>query len=174
MLQTVRGDEALVISQLAQDWGLRERQSDRPVATPHRRTKIFSVFTRDCRTLCRPKSRIPSVPRESPLKRRPNEPTRAQNSAAVPFVPAMCFTFSLFASGRPFFFVLPSLFLHSFILSLPELSTRGRRKTHNSDSPSPSSLSLSHSVSPTSSFTLISIYVGASDPESGLSRLLAR
>lgn len=110
MLQTVRGDEALVISQLAQDWGLRERQSDRPVATPHRRTKIFSVFTRDCRTLCRPKSRIPSVPRESPLKRRPNEPTRAQNSAAVPFVPAMCFTFSLFASGRPFFLVLPPLF----------------------------------------------------------------
>lgn len=112
---------------------------------PYRRTKIFSVFTRDRRIHRRLSLRSPSVPRESPVKRRPNEPTRAQNSAAVPFVPAMCASPSLFLPAvvlSSSSFLLSSPFLHSFILSLPELSTRGRKKTHNSDSPPSLSLSL--------------------------------
>jgi len=57
-----------------------------------------------------------------------------------------CASPSLFLPQRSSFLLRPSSsllpFLHSFILSLPGLSTRGRRKTHNSDSPSPT-LSLS-------------------------------
>lgn len=149
MLQAARRVEALVISKLARNWRSREHQSDRPVATPSQPPTIggqkYFRFLQEIVGLSADQILDSLRPARIPVKRRPNEPTRAQNSAAVPFVPAMCFTFSLFVSSHPFFFVLPPLFslsLHSFILSLPELSTRGRRKTHNSDSPSLSSLSL--------------------------------
>lgn len=98
------------------------------------------------------------------VKRRPKEPTFK--------IPRRCLLSPRCAS--PFFFlpavVLSSSFLLLFSLSPFPLATRivdekGRRKTHNSGS---------LFVSPILSFTLISIYVRANDPESGLSYPLAR
>jgi len=125
------------------------RASTEKVATPHRRAKIFSVFTRDRRTLRRPDLGSPSIPRETPLKggrksrRELKIPRRCLLSprCASPslFLPAVVLSSSSFLLSSLF---LP--FLHP--LSLPELSTRGRRKTHNSDSPSLSSFSLTLSL----------------------------
>lgn len=59
------------------------------------------------------------------------------------FLPAVVLSSSSFLLSL----FLSSPFLHSFILSLPELSTRRRRKTHNSDSPPPPLPPLSISLS---------------------------
>lgn len=152
-----------------QNWTTRERQGKRVAVSRVRvygRKNIFG-FYRD-RTLRRPGSLgSPDPPRARArisVKRRPKEPTFK--------IPRRCLLSPRCAS--PSFF-LPAVALSSSFFLLSSLSPfplatrivdeRGRRKTHNSGS---------LFVSPILSFTLISIYVRANDPESGLSCPLTR
>lgn len=119
MLQTVRGDEALVISQLAQDWGLRERQSDRPVATPHRRTKIFSVFTRDCRDSLPTEVSNPFRPARIPVKKETERADESSKFRGGAFCPRDVLHLLSFCQ-RSSFLLRPSSSLLSF--SIPSSS----------------------------------------------------
>lgn len=133
--------------------------------------KYFRFLRGDRRTLL-PWPNLGSVrARESQLKgdrRRPmlKIPRRRLLSTA------MCFVLSLFASGHSFFFIpRPPLFLSSSIPS--SLRCRNRRRE---DGGKRIILFLSFALSspPAPPFTLIPIYVGANDPESGLSLVFSR